>query len=237
MNVAERDSGMPRSIHARFAGMAKTFTDSLASQPTLLLSALFTVYIVLRVLHEAGQHQLNGARLRAMPNAIRTVRAKLLEFALGLPEAHEELPWGERVVKVNRKVFVFLGRDMDENFGLSVKLPTTRLNALRMPFTEPSGYGLGKSGWVSAQLDEKSQASFEMLRDWVLESYCAIAPRGLSERVSAERDGKRSAKRDKAKAKSANQGPAKRAAKTVAREGTAKSVSLPLKARKRTPKR
>jgi len=172
-----------------------------------------------------------------MPNVIRTVRAKLLEFALGLPEAHEDLPWGERVVKVNKKVFVFLGRDMDPYFGLGVKLPTTRLAALRMPFTEPSGYGLGKSGWVSAKLDDKSQASFEMLREWVLESYCAVAPKGLAERVSAEKESKRAAKKEKAKAKSVDQAPAKRAAKARAREGTAKSVSLPLNARTRTPKR
>jgi predicted DNA-binding protein (MmcQ/YjbR family) len=172
-----------------------------------------------------------------MPNAIRTVRSKLLEFALGLPEAHEDLPWGERVVKVNKKVFVFLGRDMDPHFGLSVKLPTTRLSALRMPFTEPTGYGLGKSGWVSAKLDDKSQASFEMLREWVLESYCAVAPKGLAERLSAEKESKRAAKKEKAKAKSVDQAPTKRAAKARAREGTAKSVSLPLNARKRTPKR
>ena len=30
-------------------------------------------------------------------------------FALGLPETHEDHPWGETVIKVNKKVFVFLG--------------------------------------------------------------------------------------------------------------------------------
>lgn len=173
-----------------------------------------------------------------MPTAMRTVRAKLLEFALGLPEAHEDLPWGERVVKVNKKVFVFLGRDMDPHFGLGVKLPVSRLSALRMPFTEPTGYGLGKSGWVSSKLDDKSQASYEMLREWVLESYCAIAPKALAERIHADKASKQAAKKEKAKAKSVYLGPAKRAAKkAAAREGEAKSVSLPLKARKRTPKR
>src|SRR3954465_5680621 len=134
-----------------------------------------------------------------MPDPIRTVRAKLFEFALGLPEAHEDLPWGERVVKVNKKVFVFLGRDVDPHFGMSVKLPTSGKSALRMPFTEPTGYGLGKSGWVSATLDDKSQASFEMPRDWVRESYCAVAPKGLADQITAAIGAKKAAKKAKAK--------------------------------------
>ena len=134
-----------------------------------------------------------------MPDPIRTVRAKLFEFALGLPEAHEDFPWGERVVKVNKKVFVFLGRDMDPLFGLGVKLPTSGKAALRMPFTEPTGYGLGKAGWVSAKLDDKSQASFEMLRDWVRESYCAVAPKGLADQITGAISAKKAEKKAKAK--------------------------------------
>src|SRR4051812_34796466 len=135
-----------------------------------------------------------------MPDPIRTVRAKIRDYALGLPETQEDLPWGERVVKVNKKVFVYLGRDMDaEHFGLSVKLPTSGRTALRMPFTEPTGYGLGKSGWVSAKLDDKSQASFEMLRDWVRESYCAVAPKGLAEQITGAISAKKAAKKAKLK--------------------------------------
>ena len=134
-----------------------------------------------------------------MPDPIHTVRLKLLEFALGLPEAHEDFPWGERVVKVNKKVFVFLGRDMDPHFSISVKLPTSSKAALRLPFSEPTGYGLGKSGWVSAKLNDKSQASFEMLRDWVRESYCAVAPNGLAEQITGPISAKKAAKKAKAK--------------------------------------
>lgn len=170
-----------------------------------------------------------------MSNPIRTVRAKLLDFALGLPEAHEDLPGGERVVKVRNQVFVFLGRDIDNHFAISVQLPTSRLSAMRLPFTEPTGYGLGKSGWVTAKLDDKSQASFEMLRDWVRESYCAVAPKGLADQVSGERSAVKAAKL--AKAKAANQKPAKHAAKKAVVEGRVKSVSLPLGTQKRAPKR
>ena len=33
----------------------------------------------------------------------------MVAFALGLPEAWEDHPWGETVVKVAKKVFVFFG--------------------------------------------------------------------------------------------------------------------------------
>ena len=106
-----------------------------------------------------------------MPSSVRNLRTKLRDYALALPEVHEDMPWGERALKVKNKVFVFLGRDMDSDFGMSVKLPTSNKSALRLPFTSATGYGLGKSGWVTAKLDDKSQASFEMLRS------CAIMPR------------------------------------------------------------
>jgi len=100
-----------------------------------------------------------------------------------LPEATEALPWGERVAKVNNKVFVFLGQDMDPHFGFSVKLPTSKYTALALPFTQPTGYNLGKSGWVSAKLEPGAKLSFEQARDWVLESYCAVAPKALAAQV------------------------------------------------------
>jgi predicted DNA-binding protein (MmcQ/YjbR family) len=43
-------------------------------------------------------------------NALRKWR-KVREFALGMPGATEDFPWGETVAKVNQKVFVFLGVD------------------------------------------------------------------------------------------------------------------------------
>ena len=48
---------------------------------------------------------------------------KVREFALGMPGAVEEFPWGESVAKVNKKVFVFLGvADGSYPLGVTVKL-------------------------------------------------------------------------------------------------------------------
>jgi predicted DNA-binding protein (MmcQ/YjbR family) len=72
----------------------------------------------------------------------------LRDFALRYPGAHEDFPWGERVVKVEGKVFLFLG-GKDSDLSLSVKLPSSGLIALGLPFASPTGYGLAKSGWVT----------------------------------------------------------------------------------------
>jgi predicted DNA-binding protein (MmcQ/YjbR family) len=106
------------------------------------------------------------------------------KFALSLPEAVEDFPWGERVAKVGGKVFVFLGTDpvADSPMSLSVKLPSSSEDALALPFTRPTGYGLGKSGWVTATFAPKEKPPLDVLRSWILESYRAVAPKKLLDR-------------------------------------------------------
>lgn len=112
---------------------------------------------------------------------------KVREFALGMPGAAEEFPWGESVAKVNKKVFVFLGTD-DGGYplGVTVKLrdEETHAHALTCPGAEPAGYGLGRAGWVRVPLEEKGAPPAELLCDWVEESYRVIA----SKRLIAELD-------------------------------------------------
>jgi len=48
--------GMPPSVHSDFVGSAQAFTQSLASEPLLILAAIVTVYIVLGVLYESYIH-------------------------------------------------------------------------------------------------------------------------------------------------------------------------------------
>jgi predicted DNA-binding protein (MmcQ/YjbR family) len=113
---------------------------------------------------------------------LRAVSKALRAFALGFPEATEDFPWGERVAKVNKKVFVFLGADpvAGGEMGLSVKLPESGEEALELPFTKPTGYGLGKSGWVTATFGPKENPPVEILKSWIRESYRAVAPKRLA---------------------------------------------------------
>ncbi|MEV7061335.1 MmcQ/YjbR family DNA-binding protein [Streptomyces collinus] len=107
---------------------------------------------------------------------------KVRAFALGLPDAVEEFPWGESVAKVNKKVFVFLGvQDGSYPLGVTVKLKdeTAHAHALACPAAEPAGYGLGKAGWVYVPLEQPGAPAAEVLCDWVEESYRVIAPKRL----------------------------------------------------------
>lgn len=108
----------------------------------------------------------------------------LRDFALTYPGTHEDFPWGHRALKVKGKAFVFMGSE-DGGLGLSVKLPHSNSAALMMPFATPTGYGLGKSGWVSASFPKGQQPPMEMLRQWVDESYRAVAPKKLVAQIGA----------------------------------------------------
>ena len=103
----------------------------------------------------------------------------LRSHALSLPEAVEEFPWGHSAIKVRAKTFLFLNND-EEALSLSVKLPASRDFALIFDFAEPTGYGLGRSGWVTARFRSGDEPDLELLKRWIGESYRAVAPKKLS---------------------------------------------------------
>ena len=106
------------------------------------------------------------------------LRSALRDFGLGLPGAYVDHPWGESVVKVNKKIFLFLGLDEGDDPGVGVKLPTSQSMALAQPGVEAMGYNLGRSGWIWFRLKDVDLPE-DVLRDWVLESYRAVAPKKL----------------------------------------------------------
>ena len=108
----------------------------------------------------------------------RSGEAALRRYALGFPEAYEEFPWGERVIKVNKKIFVFLHGDSKE-LRVTTKLPLSYGAALLAPFCKPTGYNLGKSGWVTSTFSKGSAPPYDILKNWIDESYRAVAPRRL----------------------------------------------------------
>jgi predicted DNA-binding protein (MmcQ/YjbR family) len=122
-----------------------------------------------------------------MALTIQKAAEALRTFALSFPGTKEEFPWGERVVKVNKKVFVFMGKkdDFDEGLGLGVKLPHSGADALKLTFTEPVGYGMGKHGWVAVKLLPGDDLPVDLLKRWIEESYRAIAPKKLVAQLDA----------------------------------------------------
>jgi hypothetical protein len=80
---------------------------------------------------------------------------------------------------VRGKTFVFLNLDPDR-LSLSTKLPVSRDFALMLEFTEPTGYGLGRSGWVTSAFLPDDEPDLELLERWITESYRTIAPKRLA---------------------------------------------------------
>jgi predicted DNA-binding protein (MmcQ/YjbR family) len=167
-----------------------------------------------------------GAKARAHEKELR-------EFALAYPETHEDMPWGHRAMKVRKKkAFVFMGLN-DDGFFVCVKLPHSNTEALDQDFAEPTGYGLGKSGWVTAQFGMDEDVPVELMKAWIDESFRAIAPKTLVKAMDA---GAGTAGTGPASKKAGSKQTATRKpAKAGTRKSAAKSPSR--KSAKRSPKR
>jgi len=119
----------------------------------------------------------------AIADTLHAAEMELRALALGHPEAAEDFPWGHRAIKVRGKVFVFLVRD-DEGLAVSMKLRESNGEARSLPFVQPTAYGLGKAGWVTARFEPGEEPPVFMLRAWIAESYRLIAPKTLARQVT-----------------------------------------------------
>jgi predicted DNA-binding protein (MmcQ/YjbR family) len=113
---------------------------------------------------------------------------RLEQIVARLPEAVRvdiEAWDGEPTFRVNGKNFVFAGADAS---GISVKLPKDEAAALVAtdPRAEPTGYGLGRHGWVSITLGKPTAAGWREVEEWVRTSYTLIAPKRLARQVLDE---------------------------------------------------
>jgi multidrug efflux pump len=58
IQAAQRQLGVPSTVHATFQGTAQAYQDSLSNQPVLIITALAAVYIVLGILYESFIHPI-----------------------------------------------------------------------------------------------------------------------------------------------------------------------------------
>jgi predicted DNA-binding protein (MmcQ/YjbR family) len=114
----------------------------------------------------------------------------LRDRAMTYPEATEEFPWGHRAIKVKGKIFLILaGRDTGgetDTLTVTVKLPDSNAYALMQPYAARTGYGLGKSGWVTCTFKEGAEPPQDLLDEWLEESYRAVAPKKLVLKLNAQ---------------------------------------------------
>jgi len=111
-------------------------------------------------------------------NSTDAALKELRAFGLSYPGAHTKSPWpGHLDLAVNDKTFAYLSVEGDP-FHISCKLPHSSEEALSLPFVTPAAYGLGKSGWVNAELPD-GPIPIELFQAWIDESYRAQAPKRL----------------------------------------------------------
>ena len=123
-----------------------------------------------------------------MSKAADRIVHELRAFGLKYPGAHSKAPWpGHDDLAVKDKTFAYLPAE-GEPFSLSVKLPFTGEEALTLPFAEPTGYGLGRSGWITARFTPSDQPDLDLLKRWISESYRAVAPKKLSASLPREEE-------------------------------------------------
>jgi predicted DNA-binding protein (MmcQ/YjbR family) len=124
-------------------------------------------------------------RPRAKKATAEKTSELLQAHALSLPEAWMDHPWEETVIKVRKKIFVFFGTEGDPEPGFGLKLVESHGEAMSLPCVTPSGYGLGKSGWVSIKYSPDLPPP-EVLVEWIEESYQLVAPKTLGRLLDAD---------------------------------------------------
>jgi predicted DNA-binding protein (MmcQ/YjbR family) len=92
---------------------------------------------------------------------------------------------GEPTFRVNNKNFVFADREFT---SLTVKLPKDEALAVveSDDRAEPSGYGLGRHGWISVKIGARpTAADWVEIEEWIRTSYTLVAPKKLAREVLA----------------------------------------------------
>jgi predicted DNA-binding protein (MmcQ/YjbR family) len=105
-----------------------------------------------------------------------------------LPEAErvdiEE--WGDHpTFRVNGKNFVFSDQAAEH---LSLKLSKDEAAAVVAtdPDVNPSGYGLGRHGWIALDLVAPDDDRWSQVEEWVRTSFTLVAPKRLARMVLDE---------------------------------------------------
>ena len=100
--------------------------------------------------------------------------------ALTLPEVTETGACVKRAFKAAKKGFLYLGEKPGE-INLMVKLGPSLGQAEALATSRPAGQvAVGKGRWVTVKLPPGDTLGEEMLRAWVIESYCEQVPKRLS---------------------------------------------------------
>ena len=114
--------------------------------------------------------------------------ARLERLVSGLPETARvdvEAWGGEPTFRVRGKTFIFTDPQAQ---SVTVKLSKEEAAAVVATdsLAEPTGYGLGRHGWVSVRIGRGGRDRWALVEEWVRTSYTLVAPKALAKIVLAE---------------------------------------------------
>lgn len=124
--------------------------------------------------------------------------AELMKFGLALPETDAPPAWAStRCLRVRGKMFCIFGEPKDmpghkgdkdaEGLTIVVKLPLSAEMAEQLYFVREGSRWYKQHNWVIAHFDPDDDilAEMETLKAWLIQSYCAMAPKKLARLVQA----------------------------------------------------
>jgi predicted DNA-binding protein (MmcQ/YjbR family) len=97
-------------------------------------------------------------------------------LALALPEATEEVTWGDVNYRVRKKIFCFPGAE-----AMTVKADRDELPALLADERVTPAPYLARGGWIAIQLGRRPD--WAEVEELITTSYCLIAPKTLGRLV------------------------------------------------------
>jgi len=123
---------------------------------------------------------------------------ELTEFGLTLPETDAGRGWKEtRALRVRGRLFFVFGEAWDmpgpkdelrEGLRLVMKLPVSAEMVQDLYYVRESKGWYKQHDWVIAHFrpEDDILAEMETLKGWMIQSYCAMAPKKLAKQVRGE---------------------------------------------------
>lgn len=122
--------------------------------------------------------------------AHQRAEAELIAYGLTFPETTLGQGWATlRALDVRKKTFVLFGAKGEALDALTIvmKLPISAPMAEQLPFILPAKGWYKQHNWVTAHFgpDDDVLSEMQTLKGWLRQSYIAVAPKKLSQALSA----------------------------------------------------
>ena len=120
---------------------------------------------------------------------------ELTAFGLALPETDVAPGWATtRCLRVRGKMFCVFGAERHkadikpDKLSIIMKLPVSAEMVQELYFVKESTGWYKQHDWIIAQFDAEDDilAEIETLKAWMIQRYCAMAPKKLAKQVMAE---------------------------------------------------